>query len=92
MTPILLAFSSGSALEVAFNDVSFFPFRPWDAEDSVILGCISRLFGLSILVLDNYYPRRGPWALMENGLGPQILWPHNIEYTNFWFWIRPSIQ
>ena len=67
----------GSALEAAFDDVSFFLFRPWDAEDRVILGYISRPFGLLLLVLDNYSPRRGSWALMESGRGPQILWPHN---------------
>ena len=59
-TPILLAFSSGGALEAAFNDMSFFPFKSWDAEDRVILSCISRLFGLSLLVLGNYSPRHGP--------------------------------
>ena len=64
---------SGSALEAAFDDVSFFPFRPWDAEDMVILDCIPRLFGILILVLGNYFPQRGPWVLMESGLGPQIL-------------------
>ena len=70
----------GSTLETAFDDVSFFPFRPWDAKDKVILGCISRPFGLSILVLGNYSPRPGPWALMESGPGPQILWPHKLYY------------
>ena len=54
-------------MEAAFDDMSFFPFRAWDAEDRVILGCISRLFGLSLFVLGNYSPRRGPWALMESG-------------------------
>ena len=78
MSPIPLAFSSGSALEVAFDDVSLFPFGPQDAEDRVILGCISKPFGLSLLVLGNYSPRRGPWALMESGPGPQILWPHTM--------------
>ena len=75
-SPILLAFSSGSALEAAFNVVSFFPFRPWDAEDRVILGCISRPFGLLLPVVGNYYPRREPWALMKSESGSQILWPH----------------
>ena len=74
-SPILLAFSFGSALEAAFDDISFFPFRPWDAEDMVILDCISRLFGLSLLVLDNFSPRGGPWALMESGLGHKFSGP-----------------
>ena len=49
----------------------------WDAEDRIVLGYISRPFGLSLLVLGNYSPRRGPWALMESGPRSQILWPHN---------------
>ena len=57
--------------------MSFLPFRPWDAEDRAILGCTFRLFSLSLLVIGNYSPRRGPWILMESGPGPQILWPHN---------------
>ena len=51
-----------------------------DAKDMVILGCIPRLFGILILVLGNYSLRRGPWALMESGSGPQILWPHKGYY------------
>ena len=66
-------------MEAAFDDVSFFLFRPWDAEDMAILGCIPRLFGILILVLGNYSPRPGPWALMESGPGPQILWPHRYD-------------
>ena len=58
--PFYLPFFSGSALEVAFDGVLSFPFRPWDAENKVILGCIPRLFGILILVLGNYSPRRGP--------------------------------
>ena len=76
-SPNLLAFSYGSVSEVAFDDVSFFLFSPRDAEDRVIIGYIFRPFGLSSLVLDNYSPRRRPWALMESGPGPQILQPHN---------------
>ena len=57
--------------------MSFFPSRSWDAEDRIILGCISRPFGLSLHVLGNVSPRRGPWALMYSGPGSQILWPHN---------------
>ena len=78
-SPILLTFSSGSASEVAFDDVSFFLFSSQDAEDRVILGCIFRPFGLSLLVLGNYSPRRRPWALMKSGPGPQILWPYTIK-------------
>ena len=86
MSPILLAFSSGGALEAAFNDMSLFPLKSWDAKDRVILGCISRLFGLSLLVLDNYYPRRGPWILMESGPGHKFSGP-TIAPQNLAVWI-----
>jgi len=48
----------------AFDGVPFFPFKYWDAEDRIILGYISRPFGLSLHVLGNVSPRLGPWALM----------------------------
>ena len=67
--PILLTSSSGGVLEATFDETSFFPLKSWDAEDRVILGCVSRLFGLSLLVLGNYHPRHGPWALVESGPG-----------------------
>ena len=60
-------------MEAVFNDVSLFPFSLRDAEDRVILGYTSRPFGLLLLVLGNYSPRLGFWALMEIGPGPQIL-------------------
>ena len=50
---------------------------PGDAEDMVILGCIPRLFGILILVIGNYFLRRGPWgpngkwAGTTNSLAPQ---------------------
>ena len=75
MSPILLVFSSGGALEAAFDDMSLFPLKSWDAEDRVILGCTSRLFGLSPLVLGNYSPRYGPWVLMESGSGHKFSGP-----------------
>ena len=79
MSPILLAFSSGGALEAVFDDMSLFPLKSWDAEDRVILGCISRLFGLSPLVLGNYSLRHGPWVLMESGPGHKFSGPTIIN-------------
>ena len=67
MGPILLTSSSGDLLEAAFDDMSLLPLKSWDAKDRVIFGCVSRLFGLSLLVLGNYPPRHGPWALVESG-------------------------
>ena len=69
MSPILLAFSSGGASEVALDDMPLFPLKSWDAEDKIILGCTPRLFGLSPLVLGNYSPWHGPWVLIESGPG-----------------------
>ena len=75
MSPILLAFSSGGASEAALDDMSLFSLKSWDAEDRVILSCISRLFGLSLLVLGNYSPRHGSWVLMEGGPGHKFSGP-----------------
>ena len=75
MGPILLASSFGGLLEAAFDDMSLFPSESWDSEDRVILGCVSRLFGLSLLVLGNYPPRHGPWALVESELGHKFSGP-----------------
>ena len=75
MSPILLAFSSGGALEAVFDYMSLFHLKSWDAEDRVILGCIYRLFGLSLLVLGNYSPRHEPWVLMESGPGHKFSGP-----------------
>ena len=55
--------------------MSLFPLKPRDAEDRVILGCTSRRFGLSPLVLGNYSPRHEPWVLMESGPGHKFSGP-----------------
>ena len=62
--PTVLTLSSGSALGASFDGVPFFPSRFLDVEDRIVLGYISRPFGLSLHVLGNVYPRREPWALM----------------------------
>ena len=58
--PTVLALSSESALEAAFDGVPFFPSRFWDVEDRIVLGYISKPFGLSLHVLGNVSPRLGP--------------------------------
>ena len=73
-SPLLL----GGLLEAAFDNMLFFSLKSWDAEDRVILGCVSRLFGLSLLVLGNYPPQHGPWALVESGPGRKFSGPTNI--------------
>ena len=70
--PILLASSSGCVLGAAFDVMSFFPSETWDAEDSVILGCAPRLFGISLFVLGNFPPRHGTWALEERGSSRKV--------------------
>ena len=60
MSPILLAFSSEGALEVAFDDKLIFLLKSWEAEDRDILGCTYGPFGLSLFVLGNTYPWHGP--------------------------------
>ena len=58
--PTVLTLSSVSALGVAFDGVSFFPSQFWDAEDRIVLGYITRPFGLSLHVLGNVSLRRRP--------------------------------
>ena len=82
MSSILLASSSGGVLEVAFDEMSLFPLKSWDVEDRVILGYVSRLFGLSLLVLGNYPPWHGPWALVESGPGRKFSGPIAIYFEN----------
>ena len=60
----VLALSFGSALGAAFDGVPFFPSKFWDAEDRIVLGYISRLFGLSLYVHGNVFPWLELWALM----------------------------
>ena len=59
--------SSGSALGTAFDGVLLLPSRFWDAEDKIVIGYISRPFGLPLHFLGNASPRCGPW-------GPNVKW------------------
>ena len=90
MGPILLASSPGGLLEVAFDGMSLFPSKSWDVEDMVILGCVSMLFGLFLLVLGNYPPRHGPWALVESGPGRKFSGPTSV-YTKVMVTDRKSV-
>ena len=78
MSPILLAFSSEGAREVAFDDRLIFLLKSWEAEDKDILGCVYGPFGLSLLVLGNAHPWHGPWALMGSGPGSELSGPTTI--------------
>ena len=67
----MLALFFGSALGAAFDGVPFFPSRFWDAEDRIVLGYISRPFGLSLHVLGNVSP--------QHGLGGSSHWTSSKE-------------
>ena len=60
MSPILFAFFSEGALEVAFNDIPIFLLKSWEAEDRAILGCVYGPFGLSLFVLGTPILDTGP--------------------------------
>ena len=75
MSPILLAFSSKGAREVAFDDKLIYLLKSWEAEDRDILGCVYGPFGLSLLVLGNAHPQHEPWALMGSGPGCELSGP-----------------
>ena len=92
VSPTLLASSSGGALEVAFDDMSLFLLKFWDAEDRVILGCLYRLFGLSLLVLGNYPPRHGPWALVESGPGRKFSSPTLLYSSHSLFHVLSTLS
>ena len=53
--------------EVAFAGVLFFPPGVWDAKSRIVLGNVSRLFGLSLSVLGHFF-------LLGMGLGLIIKW------------------
>ena len=52
--PTVLVLLLGALWEAAFAGVLFFPPRIWDAEDRIVLGNVSRLFGLSLFVLGHF--------------------------------------
>ena len=80
-TPVRVLFYSpfllGALWGLPLMTCHFSLLGPRDAEDRVILSCISRPFGLPLHVLSSDSPRRGPRALIESGPGSQILWPHS---------------
>ena len=63
----------------------------WGAEHKIVFGQILRpFFGLSLCVLGNCFPRLRLWALMQSGLGSQILQPH-ISILFFFIYNRTTI-
>ena len=59
--------------EAAFAGVLFSPFGIWDAESRIVLGNVSRPFGLSLSVL-------GRFSLLDAGLGLSIKWAGVVKF------------
>ena len=59
--------------EAVFAGVPFFSPRIWDAENRIVLGNVSRLFGLSLFVLDHF-------SLLGVGLGLSIKWAGVVKF------------
>ena len=51
----------------------FFPLGIWDTESRIILGNVSKLFGLSLFVL-------GHFSLLGVGLGLSIKWAGVVKF------------
>ena len=63
----------GALWGATFVGVSFFPPRIWDAENRIVLGNVSRLFGLSLFVL-------GHSSLLDVSLGLSIKWAGVVKF------------
>ena len=74
-----LSFFWGALWEAAFDGVPFFPPGIWDAENRIVLSNVSRLFGLSLFVLDQFsllgvgLGLSIKWAGLSNSLAPQLV-------------------
>ena len=71
--PIVLVLFPGALWEAAFDGVAFFPPGIWDAENRVVLGNVSRLFGLFLFVLDHF-------SLLGMGLGLSMKWAGVVKF------------
>ena len=70
--PIVLVLLLGALWEAAFAGVLFSPLGIWDVESKIILGNVSRPFGLSLSIL-------GRFSLLGAGLGPSIKWSRVVK-------------
>ena len=59
--------------EAAFDGGSFFPSGIWNAENRIVLGNSSRLFGLSLFVLGHFF-------LLGVGLELSIKWAGVVKF------------
>ena len=63
----------GALWETAFDGVALFPSGVWNAENKIVLGHVSRLFGLSLFVLGHFF-------LLGVGLGFSIEWAEVVTF------------
>ena len=71
--PTVLVLLLGVLWEAVFVGVLFFPLGIWDAESRIVLGNVSRLFGLSLFILGNF-------SLLGVGLGLSIKWAGVVKF------------
>ena len=71
--PTVLILLLGALWEVAFAGVLFYPLGIWDAESRIVLGNVSRSFGLSLSVL-------GYFSLLGAGLRPSTKWVGVVRF------------
>ena len=69
---IVLVLLLGALWEAAFVSVLFFPPGIWDAESRIVLGNVSRLFGLSLFVRH--------FSFLGVGLGLSIKWAGVVKF------------
>ena len=70
---LYLSFSWGRPRRLPFTGVLFSPLGIWDAESRIVLGNVSRPFGLSLSVLGYFF-------LVGAGLGPSTKWARVVRF------------
>ena len=71
--PTVLILLLRALWEAAFAGVLFSPLGIWDAENRIVLGNVSRPFGLSLSIL-------GYFSLLDTGLGPNTKWAGVVKF------------
>ena len=71
--PTILILLLGAPWEATFAGVLFSPLGIWDAEGRIVLGNVSRPFGLSLSVLSYFF-------LLGAGLGLSIKWAGVVRF------------
>ena len=71
--PTVLILLLRALWEAAFAGVLFSPLGIWDVESKIVLGNVSRPFGLSLSVL-------GYFSLLGTSLGPSTKWAGVVKF------------